>query len=100
MSGVFRFAFKEDVSLVDAELSLHLAIFAVEGLFGVARVRLEVSYHVEEPRRVIVVDGSNEVGGALVRVFTNLLLREFGEDAFQVRRADPSPAPVTEGRAA
>jgi hypothetical protein len=100
MSGTFRFVFKEDVSLVDAELSLHVAIFAVEGLFGVARVRLEVSYHVDEPLRVIIVDGGSDLGAALVRIFTNLLLREFGEEAFQVRRTEPSPAPMTEGRAA
>jgi hypothetical protein len=99
MSGVFRFVFQEDVSLVDAELSLHLAIFAVEGLFGVARVRLEVSYHVEESRRVIIVDGSNEVGGALVRVFANLLLREFGEDSFRVDRVDSRPTPPVKAAA-
>ena len=91
MSGVFRFVIKEEVSLVDAELSLHLAIFAVEGLFGRAPVRLDVGYHVDEPRCVIVVDASNEVGEALVRVFTNLLLREFGDDSFRVDRVDSHP---------
>jgi len=99
MSGVFRFAFQEDVSLVDAEMSLHLAIYAVEGLFGVARVRLEVSYHVDEPRRVIVVDASSEVGEALVRVFANLLLREFGDDSFRVERVDSNPTPPVKAAA-
>ena len=86
MFNVFRFIFPPCVSLVDAEMSLHLAMYAVEGLFGQARVRLDTSYYVDEPRRVIIVDGSNEVAGAVVRVFTNLLLREFGEDAFHVGR--------------
>jgi len=99
MSGVFRFGFQEDVSLVDAELSLHLAIFAVEGLFGVARVRLDVGYHVDEPRRVIVVDASSEVGEALVRVFANLLLREFGNDSFRVERVDSNPTPPVKAAA-
>jgi len=99
MNGAFRFVFKKDVSVVDAELSLHLAIFAIEGLFGVARVRLDVSYHIDEPRRVIVVDASNEVGEALVRVFTNLLLREFGDDSLQVVRIDSDPTPPVKAAA-
>jgi hypothetical protein len=64
-------------------------MLAVEGLVGSARIRLDVSYYVDEPRRVIIVDGSNEVAGAVVRVFTNLLLREFDEDSFRVERIQP-----------
>ncbi|MEZ6100256.1 MAG: hypothetical protein R3E01_14905 [Pirellulaceae bacterium] len=100
MSNTYRFEFQEEVELVDAEMSLHLAMYAVEGLYGAARVRLDVGYHVEEAGRVITVDGSSEVGEAIVRVFANLLLREFGEEAFHVRRVVPCPAPRTEGRAA
>lgn len=99
MNGAFRFVFKEDVSVLDAELSLHLAIFAIEGLFGAARVRLDASYAIDEPRRVIIVDASNEVGEALVRVFTNLLLREFGDDSLQVERVDAHPAPSVKAAA-
>ena len=98
--NVFRFHFASDVSLEEAEMTLHLAMYAVEGLFGAARVRLDVSYYVDEPRRVLIVDGTNEVSAALVRVFANLLLREYGDEAFEVRRVDASPAPRTEGRAA
>ena len=85
-TNVFRFQVDASVPLIEAEMSLHLAMFAVEGLVGPARIRLDVSYYVDEPRRVIIVDGSNEVAGAVVRVFTNLLLREFGEDSFHVER--------------
>ena len=99
MNGAFRFVFKEEVSVLDAELSLHLAIFAIEGLFGAARVRLDASYAIDEPRRVIIVDASNEVGEALVRVFTNLLLREFGDDSLQVERVDAHPTPSVKAAA-
>jgi hypothetical protein len=99
-SNVFRFQFDNDVPLVEAEMSLHLSIYAVEGLFGQAHVRLEASYYLDEPHRVIIVDGTSDVGSAVVRVFTNLLLREFGEDSFRVRRVGASLAPRTEGRAA
>lgn len=85
---VLRFQIDPSVPLEEAEMSLHLAMFAVEGLVGSARIRLDVRYYVDEPRRVIIVDGSNEVAGAVVRVFTNLLLREFGEDSFLVKRME------------
>jgi len=85
---VFRFRLSSEVPLEEAEMSLQLATFAVEGLFGVARVRLEFAYHLDSPRQAILVDGTTEVGAAVIRVFTSLLLREFGEDAFQVERVN------------
>lgn len=85
-TNVFRFEIDPQLPLLEAEMSLHLAMFAVEGLVGPARIRLDVRYYVDEPRRVILVDGSNEVAGAVVRVFTNLLLRGFGDDSFHVER--------------
>jgi hypothetical protein len=91
MTGpAYRFDFDGEIPIAEAELTLHLAVFAVEGLFGQARVRLDAGYHLDEPRRAIIVDGGTEVGRALVRVFASLLLREFGEQAFTVR---PSAVP-------
>ena len=91
-ANVFRFEFEPSVPLTEAEMSLHLAMFAVEGLYGEARVRLEASYHLDDARRSITVDGGTEVGAALVKVYTRLLIREFGEDGFHVRRVEPRPA--------
>ncbi len=91
-ANVFRFEFEPRVSLTEVEMSLHLAMYAVEGLYGEARVRLEASYHLDEPQRAITVDGSTEVGAAAVKVFTRLLGREFGEDAFRVRRVEEHAA--------
>lgn len=93
----FRFQFENDVSLTEAEQTLHLALFAVEGLFGEARVRLEASYRVDERGDAILVNGGPDVGASLVKVFTGLLLREFGADAFRVRplnAAEPEPVAV------
>ena len=86
-TNVFRFHIDPGACLEEVEMTLHLAIFAVEGLVGQARIRLDFSYFIDEPRRVLIADGSNEVGSAVVRVFTNLMVREFGEDAFRVERA-------------
>jgi len=96
-ANAYRFQFEPTVPLAEAEMSLHLALYAVEGLYGEARVRLEAGYHVEETRRSIVVDGGTEVGAALVKVFTRLLTREYGEDGFHVRRIEAyTPAEAQE----
>lgn len=89
-TNVFRFNFGDAVSMEEAEASLHLAIIAAEGLFGESVVRMDASYHLDQPQRVIVVDASNEVGNAIARIFTRLAICEFGEDAFSVR---PLPNP-------
>ena len=84
--GIFRFEFDPSVRLAEAEMSLHLALYAAEGLFGEARVRLDASYTMDEAGRSITVDGISEVGAAVIKVFTGLLTREFGEHSFQVQR--------------
>lgn len=85
-ADVFRFSISNDVPLVEAEMTLQLATFAAEGLFGSARVRLDFGYHLDTNRHAILVDGSKEAGAAVVKVFASLLLREFGEEAFRVER--------------
>lgn len=91
-ANVFRFGFVPAVPLTEAELTLHLAIYAAEGLHGEARVRLEVSYQLDRSANAIIVDGETEVGATLVKVFTHLLIRQFGEDGFHVRRVEPGLA--------
>jgi len=93
-ANVYRFGFVPTVPLTEAELTLHLAIYAAEGLHGEAQVRLEVSYQLDRAANAILVDGGNEVGAALVKVFTHLLIRQFGEDGFQVTRRQASLDPV------
>jgi hypothetical protein len=82
----YRFEIDPLVPLADAQMSLHLALIALEGLFGPSGVRLDARYRTDEGERAIVIDGSTRVGRALVRVFTTLLSREFGDDRFVVRR--------------
>ncbi|MCK6486641.1 MAG: hypothetical protein L6R00_21230 [Phycisphaerae bacterium] len=95
-ANVFRFGFVPAVPLSEAELTLHLAIYAAEGLHGEARVRLDVRYQLDQPANAIIVDGETEVGATLVKVFTHLLIRQFGEDGFQVRRVEPGSAGTPE----
>lgn len=95
-TAVFRFTFARGVEISEAEDTLQLAILAAEGLFGEARVRMEVSYHADAPRSVIVVDGATPSGDAVVRIFTSFLIREFGPEGFSVRRV---PAPHAQAAA-
>ncbi len=93
-ANVYRFNFESGVPLCEAELTLHLAIYAIEGLHGEAHVRLDVNYRLDQSGNAIIVDAGTNVGAALVRVFTQLLIRQYGEGGFQVRRVDA----VTVGR--
>lgn len=94
---MYEFKFALESQLVEAEMTLHLAIFAAEGLFGQARVRLDAAYRLDEKRTLLVVDSSTEVGAIVARIFTGLLLRERGEDGFEVRVLQrESPAETTQ----
>lgn len=94
-TGVYRFTLDKDIALTDAEATLHLATIAAEGLFGNAIVRMDVSFTADQDGRSLTVDGTTPVGAAVVRMFTSLMLREFGEDAFTVRRVKASSTEPT-----
>lgn len=85
---IYRFEIDQSVPLTEAEQSLHLAMIALEGLYGSAGIRLDARYHLDEGGRAIVVDGSTPIGSSLVKVFSTLLTREFGEDAARVIRTE------------
>jgi hypothetical protein len=82
----YRFEIDPSVDLADAQMSLHLAMIAMEGLFGTAGVQLDARHWVDEPGRALLIDGSTKVGQALARVLATLLSREFGEELIVVRR--------------
>lgn len=86
--GAFHFSFERHVPLAAAEMSLHLAMFAVEGLVGRVRVRMGASYVIDEMSHAIDIDGDKCVTQLVARVFAGLLMREFGEEAFRMERHD------------
>jgi hypothetical protein len=96
MASSFLFQLEPHVPLAEAEMSLHLAMFAVEGLAGRARVRLDSRYQLDAENHVIRVDGGNRIGSMVARIFAGLLLREFGEDAFYVEHVIEQPNPKPE----
>jgi len=82
----YRFQFKPEVDLSEAESTMRLSLLAAEGLFGEARVRTEVSYTVDPLRAEIRVIGDAPVGESVTQIVTSLLSHEFGRSAFTVRR--------------
>jgi len=96
ITEAYRYRFRENVDLAEAEDTLLLAVLAVEGLFGEAQVRLDLGFAADEAIGVIVVDASTEVGQAVNSIFTAYLLREFGRLSFHVRRVEGVDGPVEE----
>ena len=83
---VYRITIDRAAKVNETEQTLHLAIFAAQGLFGEAQVRIDMAYHVDEPRRALILDGSTAVGRAVLRMFVALMFNEIGRDAFTIRR--------------
>ncbi len=81
---VYRYQFEDGVPLDQAEATLIMAIIAAEALHGQAEVRLSMRYLFGDKKRACVIDGDNDVARQLVLIFTQFLIHEFGEDAFQV----------------
>ena len=88
ITEAYRYRFKEDVDLRDVEDTLLLALLAAEGIYGQPRVRMDAAYTVDKPLRVVVVDASTDVGQDVAGIYTSFIIKEFGPDAFRVRRLD------------
>jgi hypothetical protein len=90
---IYRFRFKPKVPMDAVEASILLSVFAAEGLHGPALVRMDGSFVLAEKRRVCVVDATTRVGRTIAKIFTGLVLREFGEDLVRVERIVDDAAP-------
>jgi hypothetical protein len=53
-------------------------------------VRLDASYFLDAERRVLVVDARTRVGMTVARILAAFLSREFGDDAYAVKRVWPT----------
>ena len=82
----YRYWFSPEVALGDIAETLHLSLYAAEGIHGRTRVRLEVGYEIDREARICTVNAATPVGETVVQIFTSYLAREFGEDSFSVQR--------------
>ena len=85
---VRHYTFKSSIPAEEVENTLLLAVFAAEGLHGQARVRLEAAYSSDPEKRTFVIDATTDVGLDIARLFTGFAIREYGEEAFSVRRVE------------
>lgn len=82
---IYHYTVAKDVSMVDAEQSLQLAILAAACLYGEPAVRLDAAYSMDKDLGIFVVDASTDPGRSICLIFTGFLAREFGDDTFCVR---------------
>ncbi len=83
---IYRYSFDSSVDIAEVEASLLLALLAAESLHGESQVRLDASHFFDAEQRACVIDAGSDVGRDLNRLFVGFVRREFGEDAFRVRR--------------
>lgn len=83
---IYRYSFDSSVDIAEVEASLLLALLAAESLHGESQVRLEASHAMDAEGRSCVINAGGNVGRDLNRLFVGFVRREFGEDAFRVRR--------------
>lgn len=88
MKTVVRFELGPETKRERVEELLALAIVVAECLHGKARVRLGTGYLFSDDGRQLVLDATSEVGEYVAELFTGLLIREIGEEAFSVQRAE------------
>jgi len=87
-ASAYRYRFDERVPLKDVEETLFLGVLAAEGLHGAARVAMDARHSLDKERRACAIDATSDVGRDLARIFTSLLVHEFGPKAFRVEAVE------------
>jgi len=83
---IYNYRFDTDLPMDAIKGSLLLAVMAVEGLKGRARVQLEARFKLNKNKRSCEIEANTDVGESIARIFTGFLVKEFGENAFKVER--------------
>jgi len=90
-----RFKFAEHVDRDVIEEAIAQAIFAVECIHNPLRVRLGVRYYLSEDREPLcLIATGTVVGEHVARIFTGIVTRRLGEEAFRVTRIDGGHDPL------
>lgn len=99
LQELYHYSFAQRVASEEIESTFLLAILAVESLHGPAKVRMEATHAFDAEHRTCVIDASTAVGQDLNRLFIGFVIREFGEDSFNVHRIEETAGMATaEGR--
>jgi hypothetical protein len=92
---IYHFQIKDGIFMSAAKDSLLLSIMAAESLFGRPRINLEARFRLERVSKVCIIDIGTKVGETIARVFTGLMIREFGEQAFKVEKRETTLEVIT-----
>ncbi len=95
---VYRYTLGESIPPDEVEVTLLLAIIAIESLHGEAEARLDSTHAFDPDRRVVVIEATTDAGRDLNKLFVGFLTKEFGPAAFRVERVEqriPQPEPMT-----
>ena len=93
----YQFKFDDKVPFDEIDGTLMLATLAAECLHGRTRIQLDARFEASRKDNSCWIDGDTVTGQTIVRIFTGLMVRLFGEKAFKVLR---QPAPCSESCAA
>jgi hypothetical protein len=89
MNGfIYKYEFPHSVNITEVQATVTLAVLATESLHGESRVRLEARHTFDAKQRSCLIDANGEVGRDLNRLLLGFISREFGADAFSVKRVD------------
>lgn len=83
---IYSYTLDNEIPLEEAQTLLDVAIDSTEALHGSAAVQLDGRFAIDEARRTIVVDAGTVVGRDANRLFTGLLIREFGQENVHIER--------------
>jgi len=83
---IYKYEFSPNLPIQEVERSLALSVLTTESLHGRSQVRMDASFIVDKEKHACVIDADTEVGRDIARIFTGYLTREFGENAFKVKR--------------
>jgi hypothetical protein len=91
----YRYTVSESVPTEEVEVTILLAMIAIESLHGEVEARLDVAHNYDADRRIVVVDASTPAGRDLSKLLTGFLNTEFGPNSFTVERVEQTQ-PKTE----
>ncbi|NQT35249.1 hypothetical protein HQ587_08670 [bacterium] len=87
---IYHYQIMDGIPMNAVKDSLLLSVMAAESLYGRPRINLEARFRLERVSRVYIIEAGSKIGETIARVFTGLLIREFGEQAFKVERKETS----------
>lgn len=85
---IYKFYFAGCVSMRDVELSLYLAVTAVEAIHGEAAVKLDGRFRLDKRRCVCIIDAETQVGIDIARVLTRFLSQMLDDRHYRIARVD------------